>query len=175
MTPLSSARARYRPLAAADLDALHALVTDAHIRRYLMDGETVDRAWCADAITASAALFARRGVGLWLVFAAAGLELEVADPQAPIGLCGFHVFADIDPEPHLLYALLAPATGRGLATEIARALVAYARDVAGFAEIGAAVDEPNRASSRVLDKVGFRRAGACPGKFGATLLYRYPR
>ncbi len=166
----NSARLRYRPVRPAkpDIDALHHLATNSHIRRYLLDGTVVDRDWCTATINASSLLFRERGVGIWFVD---GIDRGHQSPP-PLGFCGFHVFPELDPGPQLFYALVEGATGRGLATEIAATLVAYAIEV-GFTVVRAAVDEPNRASIRVLEKVGFRRAGACPGEFGAILLFSY--
>src|SRR5690606_11817930 len=109
-------------------------------------------------VDASDALFARLGVGIWLVS-------EPAAPDIAIGFAGFRVFAETGPEPQLLYALLPAFTGRGYATEIARALIAYAFDVAGLDRVLSAADAPNVASIRVLEKVGLRRAGTAPGAF----------
>ncbi|WP_428263502.1 GNAT family N-acetyltransferase [Haliangium sp.] len=162
---LRSPRLRYRELADDDLGDFHALVLDEHIRRYLMDGEVVDRGWCRDAIAVSTALFTDRGVGLWLI--------SEPTAEAAIGFCGFHVFPDIEPEPQLLYALLESVTGRGYATEAAKACMEYARSHAGFGEIRAGVDEPNQASMRVLEKLGFAPCGDLPGVFGRTLLFRH--
>ncbi len=62
----ASPRLRYRPVVPDDVDALHALAVDPHIRRYLFDGEVVPREWAAEVVEAS-----RRGeggAGLWLLF-----------------------------------------------------------------------------------------------------------
>jgi|GEM_PF-2135834 len=66
MATLTSQRLTYERLAAENLAAFHALATDESIRRYLLDGEIVDRAWCEEQLAASGALFAERGVGIWL-------------------------------------------------------------------------------------------------------------
>ena len=73
-----------------------------------------------------------------------------------------------------MYALLERFTGKGLATEMARAAIARARAQPGFAEIVADVDEVNAASVRVLDKLGFERVGVGQGAFGSLLLLRLP-
>lgn len=156
----TSPRLAYRRLGAGDLDRLHALATDEHVRRYLMDGQVVAREWADDELVASDRLFETDGVGLWLV----------AEGDDVVGFAGFRVFPEVEPAPQLLYALLERASGRGLATEIAAALIAHAREV-GLAPILSAVDQVNAASIRVLEKVGFRRRGECEGAFGAILLY----
>jgi RimJ/RimL family protein N-acetyltransferase len=157
-----SARLTYRPVAPADLDAFHALVTDEPIRRYMMDGQTFPREWSAGHIRASQALFERLGVGLWLAHDKQTDEL--------VGFCGFLVLPEIHDGPELVYALRERFTGRGLATEMARASIAEARAHAAFGEIVASVDEINAPSVCVLEKLGFERVGTQPGAFGAILL-----
>ena len=114
--PLTSPRLHYRRLSAEDLNAFHALIVNEHVRRYLLDGLTMDREWSAGQVAASDALFAERGVGLWLAFLP-------GQPSPPIGFCGFICFAETGPEPQLLYALLAEHAGQGYATEMAQALI----------------------------------------------------
>jgi RimJ/RimL family protein N-acetyltransferase len=53
---------------------------------------------------------------------------------------------------------------------MARASIAAARAQQGFATVVACVDEPNVASMRVLEKVGFRRVAILPGHFGCQFL-----
>lgn len=156
----TSPRLAYRRLGAADLDPFHAIATDEYVRRYLLDGQVVPREWADDELGASDRLFESAGVGLWLV----------ADGDDVIGFAGFRVFPELEAAPQLLYALLERATGRGLATEIAAALIGHAREV-GLEPIVAAVDEVNAASVRVLEKVGFRRRGERDGAFGVVRLY----
>jgi RimJ/RimL family protein N-acetyltransferase len=58
-------------------------------------------------------------------------------------------------EVELGYRVAAAWWGRGIATEMASALVGVARDRLGLAEIVAFTLPENRASRRVLEKVGF--------------------
>jgi len=164
--PLVSPRLRYRELASGDLDAFHALVTDAHVRRYLMDGEILPRSWSEQAIATSVASFESQGVGLWLIWA----RDDPADARS-IGFCGYWTFEEVEPAAQLLYAFVESATGRGYATETARVLVDYGRTHAGMADVFSAVDAPNAASARVLEKLGFERRGAVPGAFGDVVLF----
>lgn len=155
----TSPRLGYRRLRHDDLAAFHRLLSDAHVKRYLLDGQDMPRAWVADAIEQSDALFATHGVGLWLL---------LQGDQA-VGFAGFRGFSAMCAEPQLLYALTLPVLGRGLATEAARAMV-VAAEAAGMSAVVAAVDAPNLASLRVLDKLDFVVAGHLPGGFGDTLL-----
>jgi RimJ/RimL family protein N-acetyltransferase len=159
---MESPRLRYQRLTLADLEAFHRIVRDDHVRRYLLDGQLLPRAWSEARIRASEALWARRGVGLWLVH----------EGGEPIGFCGF-MELDTHEEPELVYALLERCTGRGLGTEMGGATIAAAR-AAGFTEIWAGVDEVNAASLRVLEKLGFQRVRVLQGEFGNLLSLRLP-
>jgi RimJ/RimL family protein N-acetyltransferase len=159
-----SKRLRFVPLVEAELDSFHALVVDEHVRRYLMDGEVQLREWSEGCVRDSRALFEDRGIGLWIVREIAG--------DALVGFCGFVVIPSLRPEPQLLYAMYERFTGRGYATEMASACVMRARNVAGFDDVYAGVDEPNVASRRVLEKLGFEEIATLPGHFGKSFLFR---
>ena len=159
-----SERLTYRPVTPADVDAFHGLVQDEHVRRYLMDGNVFPREWSAAHVRDSQALFESTGIGLWLAHDKQTGEL--------VGFCGFLVFPEVHARPELVYALPARFTGRGLATEMARAAIADARTHAPFDEILASVDEINAASVRILDKLGFDNVDTKPGAFGNLLLMR---
>jgi RimJ/RimL family protein N-acetyltransferase len=158
-----SERLRYHPAGPTDLDAFHRLVEDEHVRRYMMDGNVFPRDWSVERLRESQVLFERRGVGIWLAYDRTTDEL--------VGFCGF----DNPPGrsvPQLIYAMFERFTGRGRATEMARASIAQARTQPGFAEIVADVDEINAASVRVLEKVGFERIAVHQGAFGNLALLR---
>jgi RimJ/RimL family protein N-acetyltransferase len=92
---------------------------DDHVRRYLLDGALVDRAWVRAEIDASARRFADGGLG----------------------------------------------------GEMARAMVDLAFERAGLEAVRAAVDEPNRASMRVLERLGMTVERRSPGAFGQMVHY----
>jgi RimJ/RimL family protein N-acetyltransferase len=162
---MQSERLIYRPLAPDTLDVFHRLVQDEHVRRYMMDGQLFPREWSEARMRESQALLERRGVTIWLAHDKATGEV--------VGFCGFWI-APSFVEPQLLYALPEHWTGRGLATEMARAAIEQARGEAGFTEIVADVDEINGASVRVLERLGFERTGTRRGAFGDILLFRLP-
>ena len=161
-----SPRLRYEALTIDHLDRFHALVQDAHIRRYLMDGELMPREWSEERIRDNETLMASRGVGLWLAIDTA--------TGTPAGFCGFLIIPSVHAEPQLVYALLERFTGQGYATEMAQASIAHARG-AGFADIFAAVDAVNAASVRVLERLGFERGPTLQGAFGDTFTYTLRR
>lgn len=92
---------------------------------------------------------ATRGCGLWAV--------RLRDADEIVGFCGYRFFNE-PPQLQLLYGLAPAYWGRGLATEAARAMIAYGFDVNGFERIIAAADVPNVASHRVMERAGMRFA-----------------
>lgn len=149
------------------VDDFWRLCTDAHVRRYLLDGEELPRSWAASATATSSRLFAEGSAGLWL-----GYRPNAAHPTA---FTGFWSFEELGPEPQLLYAMTHAESGRGDATRFGEALIDWARRESVFEDIVSAVDEPNAASIRVLRKLGFQDDGEKPGAFGSTCLFRLPR
>ncbi len=139
-----------RPCAAADTGALHALWTDAAVRRWLWDEVVIDRATASEVIAASAASFASRGFGQWCV-----------EVRGEAGLIGFAGLREIEapPEVELLYGFAPAQWGRGFATEASRAVLAYGFQTAGLARIAGRTDTPNRASARVLERIGMHFEG----------------
>jgi len=136
---------RFRPLLAADAPELHRILTDAHVREYLCDGNIVSPEWSQEQARASEDKWRRHGAGLGLVF--------LPDREAPIGLSGFLYF-ETPPGFQILYAILPEFCGRGLATEISEAAARYAFSELGWREVKSAIDEPNAASRRVMEKLG---------------------
>ncbi len=142
---LRTARLLLRPLVAPDVDALHSILTEKPVRRFLFDGTTVSRDFLAAAIAASARNFAERGWGLFGV---------VPDGGTLQGLCGFHMVGT-PAERQLVYALSPAMWGQGYGGEAVGAVVKHAREVCRMTSIVAAVDAPNAASIAILRRLGF--------------------
>lgn len=149
-TVLTTARLRLRPVREDDVDALHALWTDPQVRRYLWDDLVIERATAAERVAASEESFARAGWGLWAMEAPGGAAL--------IGAIGL---VEIDPAvgPEIIYSLHPDHQGRGHATEASAAVLDHAFDALGFARVPGRTDTPNRASARVLERLGMRFDG----------------
>src|SRR6185436_16686433 len=98
----------------------HGLIQDEYVRRYMLDGGVMTEDWSAARIHDSEALFARRGVGVWLARERESGEL--------VGFTGFFEFAPPEREPQLMYALFERFAGRGYTTEMARAAITRARE-----------------------------------------------
>jgi RimJ/RimL family protein N-acetyltransferase len=148
---LETPRLRLRAACEADVDALHALWTDAQVRRWLWDDRVIERAIAAERVEASLASFARAGWGLFVVEARDGAG----------ALLGHAGLIEIDPAlgPELIYAFHPGVWGRGYASEAARAVLAHAFEALGLERIPGRTDTPNRESARVLERLGMRFGG----------------
>ncbi len=144
---LTTERAVLRAFATDDAAELLRVFRDPDVRRGLLDDAVVSPEWVLDEIAASDARFARFGAGLWSV--------RLAHTPRIVGFAGFREFYD-PPELQLLYGLLPAWQGRGLALEVTRRLCDVAFRELGFAEVTAATDLPNRASARLLGRLGMR-------------------
>ena len=141
---LSTRRLTLVPFANADLDAVHALWTDADMRQYLCDDKSVPIEQSREWLEGSTRGFLERRFGLWGVHHGADGAL--------IGFCGCRAWPTGEPE--LMYGLLKPWWGRGLATEAASAVLDYVFETLGHPVVMAATDPPNVASVRVMERLG---------------------
>ena len=154
MIVLASERLLFRAHRPEDLEPFCALESDPEFRRYV-GGRPRPRAE-AEARFEKQLLAARSN--------RLGFLAAVYQPDARyIGYCGLLPRLTPDgpvPKEAALAFYFSPAySGRGLATEAGRALVAHGFGTLGLRRIGASVDARNLASIRVLEKLGFSRAG----------------
>jgi ribosomal-protein-alanine N-acetyltransferase len=134
-----------RPLSLDDLEPLHALWTDPSVRRFLFDDQIISRELAASEISQSIERFETDGCGLW----GATLRHE----SRLIGFCGYRPFHD-PPRLQLLYGFHPSHWSKGLATEAARAMIAFGFERLGFESVISSADAPNTASLRVMEKAG---------------------
>lgn len=161
-----TSRLHLAPFTASDAAALLALFRDAHVRHFLLDDTLVDTAWVDAEIAASNDRFARGSLGLFTA--------RLRQDNTLVGFVGLRPFDD-DQAPQLLYALLPAFTRRGLATEMAQAIVDAAFLRSRMPNLPAAVDAPNRDSERVLRTLGFTLVGRSPGPRHEQLRFALPR
>lgn len=136
-----------RRLTMADLDGLAALYRDPEVRRYFPDGtQTYEQTreeleWIIDVY------YGRYGYGLWATI--------LKETDAFIGRCGLLPW-EIGgrTEVEVAYLLDKECWGRGLATEAAQAIIAYAFDTLPVERLICMFDPENDASRRVATKVG---------------------
>lgn len=145
----------------ADLVALH---LDPDVSRYI-GGVRSPEATSAYLATAMA-YWDRHGFGLW--------ALRTGDGEFA-GRAGIrHAAIEGVPEFELLYTIKRELWGRGLASEIAAALVDIARSRLGLPSLVALVVVGNDASCRVLEKSGFTRERTTQSRGEEVAAYRLP-
>ncbi|MBD7924041.1 GNAT family N-acetyltransferase [Xanthomonas bonasiae] len=144
-----TARLIGRHLRPSDVDGLFAVYGDAEAMRWVGDGEPLDRAQCREWVAVSERNYRTRGYGMSAL-------VDRADGQT-IGFCGL-VHPAGQAEAELKYAFRREHWGRGLATEAAQAMLAYAREELGLQHAIATAYPQNLASLRVLRKAGMHPA-----------------
>lgn len=150
---------RFRKDHLADLVALH---LDPVVSRYL--GGVRSPEATAAYLTAAMAHWDRHGFGLWALRTLAG---EFA------GRAGIRqAIVDGAEEFEILYTLKRDLWGRGLASEIAAALIETARSQLRLPSLVGLVVVGNDASRRVLEKSGFTLERTMPSRGEEVALYR---
>jgi len=150
---LLTVRLTLRPATRDDLDLLWRLWTAPDVRRFLWDDETISPERAAEALAHLQGLEAA-GLGLWIV--------ERRGEHDPIGCAGLRpaeVMGGIEP----LVALAPEAWHQGYAAEVLAALIEYAFWRLSLDELAAWIDEPNAASHRLVERLGFTRSGELDG------------
>lgn len=142
---MESDRLVLKPFEESDLDALHALWTEPEVRRYLWDNRELSRDETAEILRRSRDMFAEEKTGLLAVRAPGSDEL--------IGFGGFWYFGE-PPQRQILFGLAPDHWGMGLASDLARLLIAHGHDVLGDDEVIGATDSSNISSQRVMEKAG---------------------
>jgi ribosomal-protein-alanine N-acetyltransferase len=136
----------FRTWAATDRDLAVGLWCDRAVTRWF--GGPYDEQWASRRLAAEIACMEENGYQYWPIFLLADGEhigacgMRPRDPEARINGFGFH--------------LRPRHWGRGYATEAARAAIRYAFEELDVRALFAGHHPQNRASPRVLEKLGFR-------------------
>lgn len=139
-----------RPWRDSDIEPYVALGADPELMRYFP--WTMDRAESEASMARFRAHFAEHGFGPWVVEVPG--ETEFA---GVIGLSYVRHETHFTPAVEVAWRLFAEYQGRGIATEAARAAVRYGFETVGLEEIVAMCTPDNRASRRVMEKLGMTR------------------
>lgn len=141
--PLETERLMFRDWNATDLEPFHSICTDPSVMQFVGDGVpwSLDR---TEQFIASA-----REMSQTLGFC----QWPVIDKErsAVIGFCGFVPASD---GAEIGWRLAKKYWGQGLATEAARTVLKHGFELLGFQRIIATVQSANRASLRVVEKLG---------------------
>ena len=144
---LRTERLSLRPCQMSDLDAIHQLWTEADVRRFLFDDRQITNEEAKSFIETSVMSFALYGYGIWLFF-------ERQSDQVA-GFSG--LLYSLQSSPSLIFGTRPQLWGRGYAKEATLSVLRYTFDVLGLKKVEADVDEPNKASIRVLEALGMSR------------------
>jgi [ribosomal protein S5]-alanine N-acetyltransferase len=130
-----------------DFERLRALDTDPDVMATLGGIRSESETW--KTLRNGLEHWERNGFGPWLF-------VHLASGEQVGGAALRRVQIEGDDEVEVGYRVASAWWGRGVATEMARALVAVARDPLGLEEIVAFTLPYNVASRRVMEKAGFR-------------------
>jgi ribosomal-protein-alanine N-acetyltransferase len=157
-------RLQLRRLRDADMDEYYRRIyADPAVMRGLPSGKPISRAaFEANAHAIMIDHWVEHAFGPWVVLHRASGDL--------VGHCGLKFWSESQ-DVEVFYALARDVWGQGLATERARASVEWGFRVLGLQRIIAATRPENRASQRVLEKIGMACTG--PMELGELRLVGY--
>lgn len=152
MPPIRTSRLELRDFRADDIDAVHAYASDPLVTRYTSWGPNTEAETreFLETVAAEAASPARRSFALAVV---------LREGEALIGSCAIMSRREMYREYEIGYVLHRDHWGRGIASEVAAALLGFGFGELGAHRIYAQVDPENEPSSRLLKRLGFRQEG----------------
>lgn len=143
---ITTARLCLRAFDEGDIDPMHRILCGQDVLRYFPRSDPPPRERVERMIGRLAQHWDERGYGVWAVTARAGGEL--------MGRCGLQYLPETD-EVEIDFLLGRDFWGQGFATEAGRASLQYGRENLTVERIVGIVHPENRASRRVLEKLGF--------------------
>jgi RimJ/RimL family protein N-acetyltransferase len=149
--PLLTERLELRRFGGADLGPLLTVFGDQRVMRFVGSER---KPLTGDAVKA----LMRTAGGHWSQHGFGLLAVMERESGRVIGEAGLQLL-EAGPDVEFGYTLAHAAWGRGYATEASRAVLRWAFVGLGLERVVAVVDPANRASRRVLDKLGMRRMG----------------
>ncbi len=151
MTILTSARLQLEPMTDAHLDGLHAVNSDAEVMRYLT-GAPETREGTKEMIDRVKARWAEWGYSWWSFFELASGELIGAG-------CIQHLGRDRANPHEIGWRLRRDKWHQGFALEAAEVMAAFAFESVHAPELHAVCNPQNKASSRVMERLGMSYRG----------------
>jgi ribosomal-protein-alanine N-acetyltransferase len=144
--PLPTERLHYRPLEPGDAEAAHAIWSDPEVMRFLPSEPAASLEETAERVARNVDRFRTTGYGLCAV--------EERASDRVVGVCGVFPVEWVGPDLEVAYHFAREVWNRGYATEAASAWVAAAFDQLGLERVVALAFPANRASRRVMVKIG---------------------
>lgn len=149
--PIETERLRLRPFNRGDVDAVFAYRSLKQVAEFLFD-DPMSHDEVAEAVRARAAQVAFSGEGDKIL-----LGIERRDSSRLIGEVSLIWRNVADQQAEIGYILHPEAQGQGIATEAARAMLAFGFEDVGLHRIYARCDARNTASARVMQRLGMRQ------------------
>jgi ribosomal-protein-alanine N-acetyltransferase len=159
---LETQRLRLRPIAEEHFEDICLLFADPVVMRFINWGKGRSRAETRERTDSMIRHWVQHGFGMWALFH--------RQTNAFVGRCGL-CYLDNTPDVELGYTLHEKFWGQGLAVEASRACLRFGFDLVGLERIVAIALEENRASTRVMEKLGFTFEG--PAHYYKTDVVRY--
>lgn len=132
----------------SDCIAFRPIATDVEVMRYITGGVPWTDERIQSFVNRQVEMFSERGFCRW--------KLLLKPAQEMIGFCGVGFWGD-NLELEIGWWLARPHWGRGLATEAARAALRDAFERRGLDRIISIARPANTASTRIMEKLGFKR------------------
>ncbi|KAA0993545.1 GNAT family N-acetyltransferase [Dyadobacter aurulentus] len=147
-----------------DLMGLHTICSDQDLMRFIGDGKPLTIEQVKEWVFVTKNNYKSKGFGNYAIVSKLNDEL--------IGYCGLVYSKHID-KIELIYALKKQYWNLGLATEASAKMLEFGLNTLKLREIYASIDPENKASGKVLSKLGFSFLYQQDDEFGyATHYYR---
>lgn len=169
--PIETARLLLRPFNRGDVDAVYSYRSRPDVAEYLFD-QPMSHDECAEAVRARAGQVAFTGEGDKIL-----LAVERKDDDRLVGEVSLIWRSVADQQAEIGYILHPDVHGQGFATEAATALLGFGFGDVGLHRIYARCDARNRASARVMQRLGmteeahFREHTHVKGQWDEELIY----
>lgn len=164
---LHTERLTLRPIALEDFDAYAAMWADPRVTSFI-GGTPRDRTTSWSKFIASAGLWPLCGYGYW--------AFEDRETGAFMGNGGLSRFErgipELEGHVEAGWAISPAGWGKGYATEVMTAALAWARDTLAVPEVRCIIDPDNQASQRVASKLGFVKFAESHDVIGRTDVLR---
>jgi RimJ/RimL family protein N-acetyltransferase len=152
MAEIETARLRLRRFTLADAEAYYqAVMCDPDVRRYLPGGQPLPRERAEPIIT--------KFTDQWRLHCFGGMAITDRATGALIGQVGLQYVPDLPAEVEVFYAIAKSYWGQGYTPEAAHAALRYGFETIGLDRIVAFFMPGNKASERVMVKIGMTYQG----------------
>ncbi len=156
-------RLRLEPMRQDDLDAMHGIVNETSVRRFLFDNQATSRERVRNMLSSSERQFRESGTGIW--------ALRTHASERLIGFFCLWPFV-VKREMELGFALSWAHWGKGYATEAGVALIDYVREHLGWKQLQASTDLHNNRSILTLWRLDFVESALIRGPAGPMRVFK---